>query len=255
MNWLEIKAEFEGTDITMKALAEKHNIKPSTLRSRKNREKWQRKEATQRNANVATKKVVETLQDNTELTEKQKLFCLYFSQFNNATKAYRKAYECDYESAMTNSSRLIRNDKIRAEIKQLKEARSNDWLISVDDIINEWIKMAFSDLGDYVEFKNYSVRLKSSNEVDGSIIQEITPGQWGTSIKLYDKQKALVELRKLIGTEDVHRLQLLETQVEKAKLELKEIKASIPGEDEQSDDGFLAAIDQSIESVWGDQDG
>ncbi|WP_237585439.1 phage terminase small subunit [Alkalibacterium sp. MB6] len=57
-DWNAIRKEFEETTITMKALAEKHDVKPSTLRSRKNREYWQRGVATQRNksSNVATDK-------------------------------------------------------------------------------------------------------------------------------------------------------------------------------------------------------
>lgn len=58
-NWEEIRKEWETTEITFKELAEKHGVKDSTIRSRKNREKWQRnatnKNATQRK-NVATKK-------------------------------------------------------------------------------------------------------------------------------------------------------------------------------------------------------
>lgn len=58
-NWDLIRQEYENSNITMKALAEKYGVKDSTLRSRKNREKWQRnatdKNATQR-INVATKK-------------------------------------------------------------------------------------------------------------------------------------------------------------------------------------------------------
>ena len=57
-NWDLIRQEYENSNITMKALAEKYGVKDSTLRSRKNREKWQRnatdKNATQRE-NVATK--------------------------------------------------------------------------------------------------------------------------------------------------------------------------------------------------------
>lgn len=109
------------------------------------------KNATQ-HKNVATKKVVEMIQEDSELTEKQKLFCLYFSQFNNATKAYRKAYECEYSTAMVEGSKSLRNPKIRTEIKRIKAARSNDWLMDDKDIINEWMKMAFSDITDYVEF-------------------------------------------------------------------------------------------------------
>ena len=52
MDWESIRAEFELSDISLKDLAEKHGIKPATLRSRKNREKWQKRgspdDATQR---------------------------------------------------------------------------------------------------------------------------------------------------------------------------------------------------------------
>lgn len=44
-NWLEIKKEYlrrtvDGEKVSLAELADKHNVKPSTLRSRKNREKW-----------------------------------------------------------------------------------------------------------------------------------------------------------------------------------------------------------------------
>lgn len=64
-NWNEIQKEWETSEITFKDLAEKHDVKDSTIRSRKNREKWQRN-ATGNNAtqpatkskSVATKKDV-----------------------------------------------------------------------------------------------------------------------------------------------------------------------------------------------------
>lgn len=49
-NWVQIRKEYEENDITLKALADKYGISPSTIRSRKNREDWQRSGATQRNA-------------------------------------------------------------------------------------------------------------------------------------------------------------------------------------------------------------
>lgn len=59
INWKKIRSEYESTTLTMKALAEKFSISPSTLRSRKNRESWQRNAsenvATQ-SRNVATDK-------------------------------------------------------------------------------------------------------------------------------------------------------------------------------------------------------
>lgn len=66
-NWEVIQNEWETTKITFKDLAEKHNVKDSTIRSRKNREKWQRNDATQRTTkkkNVATKKSTEKQKSN-----------------------------------------------------------------------------------------------------------------------------------------------------------------------------------------------
>ncbi|MGC8229350.1 hypothetical protein ACP2W0_10130 [Pseudobacillus badius] len=86
ISWVEVKREYESTDITLKALAEKHNIKLGTLKSRKSRESWSRgspkKDATPKQK-VATKKRIEepTLEpvvESDELTDRQRLLCLYY---------------------------------------------------------------------------------------------------------------------------------------------------------------------------------
>ena len=41
-NWKKIRNEWETSEITLKALAEKHGVKLGTLKSRKSREKWSR---------------------------------------------------------------------------------------------------------------------------------------------------------------------------------------------------------------------
>ncbi|MGB3160943.1 MAG: terminase small subunit [Carnobacterium sp.] len=273
MNWEAIRIEFEETDITMKALAEKHGVKPATLRSRKTREDWQRnatnkvatKHATKRKKvatkinNVATKKAIEELEDNAELNDKQKLFCLYFSQFNNATKAYQKAYECSYGTAQKNSWSLMANQGIRKEVKRIKEARSNDWLITDADIINEWVKQAFIDVTDYTEFgieeveeikevdtgkkdeqgypvlakevetyKYSYVNLKNHTEIDGTVIQEVSKGKYGVSVKFYDKQKALIELRKLTSRTDELNNEFTKKRIQKLEEEIKLIKGKEP---------------------------
>ncbi len=46
IDWDKIRKEFEESDITAKALADKYGVPSSTLRSRKNREKWQRRNTT-----------------------------------------------------------------------------------------------------------------------------------------------------------------------------------------------------------------
>lgn len=235
MNWEEIQREYEETDITMKDLAEKHDVKSSTLRSRKNREKWTKKNATQRKKNVAThdatqrknvatQKVVEEIQDDSELTEKQKLFCLSYSQNHNATKSYQTVYGCTYQTALTNGSRLLGKARIREEIKRIKEARADDWLINDMDIVNEYMKQAFADINDIVKVqltehhlndKNghklidtdgnmltghfNEVYVNSSEDFDGTLVRKISQGKDGISVELYDKQKAFQELLKLMS--------------------------------------------------------
>lgn len=69
VNWYEIRNEFENTPATLQQLAEKYNLSPGTVRSRKSREGWEKgrqrdkepkesnspKPATQPKKNVATK--------------------------------------------------------------------------------------------------------------------------------------------------------------------------------------------------------
>lgn len=308
IDWDGLKREFEETDATLKDLADKYGVKYATARSRKSREGWEKekkksstkkeraatpikKDATQKKnvatrntqqpRNVATKKAVEELEESETLSEQQKQFCLEYSRFPNATKAYMKAYGCSWKTADASSYKLMGRIGIREEIKRIKEARNKDWLVDDAVIIQEWLKMAFSDITDYVEFRpvfvDYAkddegmpkldefgemipiyrneVHFKDSNQVDGTIIQEVKKGKDGVSIKLYDKQRALDTLLKLMSGGDAHKADMLQIQIEKARLELAEAKANaLGGDDGMDDDGLLSAIDQSLDAVWGDLD-
>lgn len=50
----------------------------------------------------------EPLIDSDELTDKQRLFCIYHLKYFNATKAYQKAYGCAYSTAMVEGHRHLR---------------------------------------------------------------------------------------------------------------------------------------------------
>lgn len=220
MNWEEIRHEYETTDATPKELAERYHVKASTLRSRKNREHWQRKPkkvATQRNA-VATH-VAKKLNKNASLTEKQKQFCLFYLQRFNATWAYQKVYKCNYDTARNNGPRMLANACIKKQISKLKEQQQADLYLTADDILREYVKQAFSSLGDVLNYKSTEetvtdsegvaqldihddairrhvtdIYLKPSSEIDWSVVQEIHRGKDGLVVKLYDKQKAMKEL-------------------------------------------------------------
>ncbi len=148
--------------------------------------------------------VVNELARDDELTDKQKLFCIYYVKCFNATKAYQKAYKCKYETAAVNGNRLLRNTKVKSEILALKENKLNRAFISKDDIFQKYLDIAFSDMTDYTEFGEEEVevindkgkkemvkvpyfKIKSSDEVDGTLISEIG----AKKLKLLDRMKAL----------------------------------------------------------------
>ena len=63
------------------------------------------------------------------------------------------------------------------------------------------------------------------------------------SVKLHDKMKALEKLEKYAGLmSEEQRLKL-----EKARLEVAQLRGD---DDEQEDDGFMAALDGKMPEVW-----
>lgn len=249
MNWEEIRKEWETSKITLAALAEKHDVKLGTLKSRKSREKWSRdatkKDATKNNKVATTKKKVATkpkeqyepVIENNELTEKQRLFCIYYIKYFNATKSYQKAYKSEYTTAMVNGSRLLRNAKITAEIDRLKAEQANELKLDVRDILQKYIDIAFADITDFIAFGQKEIEVvndlgevekrninyvdfNESIEVDGTIINEISHGRNGPTVKLADKMKALEMLSKyfdLLSDNDKKRLQQEKLKADAAK--------------------------------------
>lgn len=154
MDWSEVKHEYETTDATLKSLAERYDVKPSTLRSRKNREHWQRetkKVATRRN-DVATP-AVEQLEANNDLTEKQKLLCLFYLQRFNATWVYIEAYDAKHDIVLANGSRLLSNARVKQQLAELKKQQSADLYFDIQDIINVLRQISKADARDVVDFK------------------------------------------------------------------------------------------------------
>lgn len=239
-----------------KEIAAKHNVSINTVKSWKSR-KWnvppEIKGATKKEE-VAHKKEVQPVIDNDELTEQQKLFCLYYLECFNATKAYQKAYGCDYKTANSNAYLLMVNHGIKEELHRLKAELQQDVFLDVKDLIKEYIKQAFADVTDFTEFGQEIVqfsdgsegpvsfvRLKDSDSVDGTLIQEVKKGKDGVSVKLYDKQKAMSELMKYLGGD-----RLREVQIAAAIAKNKDGSEEF----EMEDDGFLAALEAEGEELW-----
>lgn len=206
-----------------KDIAEKYGTTINTVKSWKKRYAWSRGEGAHKTEKVCTQKskgapktvapiddgTKETLQ-NDDLTPEQQMFCIYYSRTFNAAQSYQKAYGCSYESAIANGSRLLTNDKVRAEIERLKEIKRQQIVADADDIVELQMRIAFADIGNYVSFgqkevtdietdETYMVSvvdLKESKNTDTQLIQEVKRGKDGVSVKLADKQKAIDWLSK-----------------------------------------------------------
>lgn len=199
-----------------KDIAAKYGVSMNTVKSWKKRYAWSRNKKTgciqkgcTQNKKGAHKKeaVAEDVSQvviNDELTDQQQLFCLYQSRMFNYTKAYMKAYPgCTYASAAVLGSRLMKNPAIRKEIEQLKQNHMNREMLKQEDIFQKYMDIAFADMNDFMSFgqeeieTDYgprmvnSVRLKESDQVDGTLITEVKQGRDGVSVKLADRMKAI----------------------------------------------------------------
>ena len=222
-----------------KDIAEELDISASTIRSWRAREKWKRKKdnatkqenvATKINnvaKNVATKK----LSKYNSTDDRWKRFCLQYLQSYNATQAYMQVYNCDYESAKVSGPRLLSNDRVKSLLDELKSQQANELYITSTDVIKQQMKIAYGNIGDYLEvFTVKQPRIDENGEpmvdedgnpiidrynefvaqdpskVDWSIVKSAHKGRDGLVIELYDKQKALEFLAKRLPDADEARI-------------------------------------------------
>lgn len=224
---------------------------------------------------------VEEIINNSELNDKQRLFCIYYIKYFNATKAYQKVYECDYSTAMVNGCNLLRNTKVKDEIIRLKSEKFKGAMLEPGDILQKYIDIAFADITDFVVFGQEevpvmgafgpvldeegnqltkminTVKFRTWTNVDGTLISEIGQGKDGAKLKLYDKMKALEWLANHMDLLDTHTKEKLDIEkkklvIAKEKLELDKSKV-MENDDETGDDGFIEALKGQISEVWSNE--
>lgn len=279
-----------GGKIKLKDIAAQLGVSDTQIRKWKNLDQWEQKlkgnvtiekrnVANQNDAQENDDKPIEIeIDENNELTEKQRRFCLYYLKYFNATKAYQKAYGCDYKTANVEGPRSLVKPSIKKEIERLKAEQRQALFLEAKDVLQKYIDIAFADITDYVSFGqreeqvigmygpvfegkgenkkpvmqtvNY-VELKDSAFVDGTIITEVKQGKDGVSIKLADKMKALEKLSLYFDLFPDN----FKRKIEEEKLKIAHHKAFGPDEQEEfEDDGFLEALDGKIEEVWDDEE-
>jgi len=175
-------------------------------------------------ANKKNKKAtIKSIMENDELSPKEAEFCLRYSKTWNATKSYMSTYGCEYFTAASKAHYLLKKDKIKNELAKLKQIKLEEIAyFDESDIVEKHLRIAGAEITDFVEFGNLEepqidkygdpiidlltgmqkiksrniVKLKKSNDVDGSLIASITEGREGVSVKMIDKQKSLEFLAK-----------------------------------------------------------
>lgn len=124
----------------------------------------------------------------------------YFLCNMNATDAYQAVYpKCSYDTARANSSRLLTNANISAEIqRRLKEKQ-----LSADEVLSRLGDMARADIADFADIKSASdlesEDYKGKTHVIKKFKHKVTRDQLGREkeeieLELYDARQTLVDL-------------------------------------------------------------
>ena len=138
------------------------------------------------------------------MTEKQKIFANEYLIDLNATRAYKAAYpNCvKDETASTNGSRMLRNDKVVEYIKKRQKALQIETCVTQEMVINELAAIAFVDVTDIVQLKGKRVKFTNTEDLSNhqkKAIAGIKKVKNGIELSVFDKLKALELLGKHLG--------------------------------------------------------
>lgn len=130
------------------------------------------------------------------LSDQEQSFINEFLLDFDATKAAGRAgYQSDYAAGRKHLMNPVIRFVILCRQNELRDLSQ----VTAQAVLNEYAKIAFADIGNFVEFDNNTVTLKDSSGVDTSMISEVQSTQHGVKIKLHNKQTALEALGKSLG--------------------------------------------------------
>lgn len=147
---------------------------------------------------------------------RQRFVAEYLKDLNATQAAIRAGYS--ERSAYVQGPRLLGEPEVKAAIDAAIERRNKRLKIDQDKVIHELAKVALADIKDYLSYRTEKtqvgvdeegnpvfdyrpvIELVPSENVDGTIIQEVSLSQKGVfSFKLADKMKALELLGRHLG--------------------------------------------------------
>lgn len=222
---------------------------------------------TSQNSNIEEDSTTETTEEETTenqaLTGKQVKFCKEYIIDFNATRASISAGYSTKTARQIGYENLTK-PYIQAEIKLQCDKLIHKLEISITRIVMEYAKIAFSDITFFMDIgrkkkswvdkkgKKQSAtidyaQLKKGMVLDGSLIQEIKSTDWGLSVKLYDKMKALEALAKISGLfNDEHKKMI---EIEKLRVIQEKLKLEQSRNDKNTDNGNLDEMIASLDNI------
>jgi phage terminase small subunit len=94
----------------------------------------------------------EVFVESDDLTDNQRLFCIYYiKSFNQMMAAIKAGY--GRKSANVEGSRLIRIPKFAEATRRLKGEMQQGIFIAEMDVLNKYIQIAFLDITEFVKLK------------------------------------------------------------------------------------------------------
>lgn len=144
-----------------------------------------------------------------DLTPRQQRFVDEYRLSLNATQAAIKAgYSA--KTAKAQGSRLLTNVAIQKNLVEHRKKTSARYEISLERLLKETASIAFSDIGDYLDWKDGTVTLRKESAKNGrarraiASIKEAMHEEGGADVqvKLHDKMRAIEFLGKYLGVFD-----------------------------------------------------
>jgi phage terminase small subunit len=140
-----------------------------------------------------------------KLTAKQQKFVDEYLIDLNATQAAIRAGYSD-KTAQEQGSRLLSNVMVQAEIEAKRKRLEVKTEITAEKVLQEYAKIAFSNIGEFVDWNNGGIILKPSEELTKdqlACVSEVSESKtkFDTTVKfkLHDKLNALQKLGDHLG--------------------------------------------------------
>ena len=187
------------------------------------------------------------------LNDKQRRWCEeYVNNFNAKLAAKKAGYSP--KCAATIGWKLRQNPDVCLYLAWLKLKVSYKAWVRPEDIVDQYARIAFADITDFVEVKGGRISLVDSEMMDGQLVKSVKKGRDGVSIEMYDKMQALARLERFfeeMPKDWRERLEEKKIELMQEKLAIEKQKLGL-GDDDISDDGFLDALRDTADEVWGD---